>query len=123
MGNVCFSCLTEPQQRDADYCSHTVECGKNPGADVNRDTTENLKDLTNAASRGDGVTLCDLIQKGAIVNITDSHGQTAIFYASFGGFYKCVNLLIKAGTGVNVVNYQGVTPIMAAGDPGNVKCV
>ena len=90
---------------------------------MNTGRTENLKAVTDAATRGDHVTLRDLIQKGANVNNIHSHGQTAIFYASFGGFYKCVNLLIKAGAGVNVVNYQGVTPMMAAGDPGNVKCV
>ena len=32
------------------------------------------------------MTLRDLIQKGAIVNNTDRHGQTAIFYASLVDF-------------------------------------
>ena len=85
MGNMCFSCLTMAEERGSDYCSHKWDRGNNRG-DVNTGRTENLKAVTDAATRGDDVTLRDLIQKGAIVNNTDRHGQTAIFYVSLVDF-------------------------------------
>ena len=139
MGNLCFSCLTALEERNADNYSHTGasnlgsnvnKVGTETGfdycshtSDVKKDGTMDLKDLTGSAAKGDDVKLRYFIHKGANLNSTDRHGQTALFYASFGGFYKCVDSLIKAGTDVNIVNNQDVTPMMAAGDPGNVKCV
>ena len=63
-----------------------------------------------------------LIEAGAVVNATDSHGYSALIKAAENGNSKGTDILIKAGAIVNILNADNFTALMRAVSNGNTEC-
>lgn len=77
-----------------------------------------------AARMGAKSCMHELIESGAGVNLRDSNGQTAMFYAVCSGNTGAVDELIRYGASVNARDKKGLTPLMLAvrlGDYGMVQ--
>ena len=70
--------------------------------------------LRRAAGKGDCVCVQLLLESGADVNSTGTHGTTALHFASLNGHYACIQLLLQSGADVNDICDNGVTPLICA---------
>ena len=98
------------------------------GADVNRATTDKLghRPLTVAADYGNAAAIDYLVSAGAVVDLTDAKGFTALHCASrYSMGVKAVQCLIRAGANVNLAtaNDWGDSPITIAAGNGNAAVV
>jgi len=57
------------------------------------------------------------------VNITDSHGRTSLWLASFYGQIRVMKVLLAAGANFNIRDYLGQTPLWIASYWGRVDAV
>ena len=72
----------------------------------------NLEDKNNlgitklyyAVQAGDLGLVKSLIQSAASINFRDKNGQTPLYYAIERGFIKCMEVLVKHGTGLYIIN-------------------
>jgi ankyrin repeat protein len=55
-----------------------------------------------------------LLAKGADVNATDNHGNTALMLAASGGAFQVIQTLIGGGANVNAKNKDGWTALRFA---------
>ena len=95
------------------------------GADVNDGTNSNgFTPLMMASQYGYIDSLLVFIKSGALLNIQDQYGCSALEYACQGGRVQCVRLLIKAGASVNMVNNTyGSTCLIVAAENGHTDIV
>ncbi len=80
--------------------------------------------LADAAQAGDIVTVEALLQAGGDVDVPNSHGTTALHWASYRDDVAMVARLIAAGADVNRANRYGATPLSlacVAANPAIVK--
>lgn len=87
------------------------------GADVNQytgDGTTYKKTLIEAAKFGNRELVEYLLQNNANVNVKDSDGSTALFWAAVRGDQDLVKLLIDKGADVNEKDNQGSTALHVA---------
>ena len=70
--------------------------------------------LRRAAGKGDLVCVQLLLESGADVNSTGTHGTTALHFASLNGHDACIQLLLKSGADVNAICENDVTPLICA---------
>jgi hypothetical protein len=64
-----------------------------------------------------------LIENGALPNIVDFRGETALFAAVRRNFDSVAEMLILHGADVNVSNHEGQTPLHVAARKGSIDCV
>jgi CDK inhibitor PHO81 len=64
-----------------------------------------------------------LIAGGAEVNVVDTYGRTALWYAARDGHIECVTVLLDVKADVNKADIGGYTPLHQASFRGHVKCV
>merc|ERR1712063_190097 len=80
-----------------------------------------------AASCGKIECISLLLDFWAIIDATDSRGQTALFKAAEGGYFEAVQLLALRGANVNVVvedrDAENILPIISAARFGHHQCV
>ncbi|XP_041350533.1 ankyrin repeat domain-containing protein 17-like [Gigantopelta aegis] len=96
-----------------------------PGYDVNIGV-ENVTPLMLASKLGLITVAESLVILGADVNLEDSDGQSALFYACSHGNSQLVEVLLEAGCDVNKIKVNGDQPLheaIASGDLDTVKCL
>ncbi|VDB92115.1 unnamed protein product [Peniophora sp. CBMAI 1063] len=71
-------------------------------------------DFHMAALNGHYDVVCDVLERGIDVNLTDPSGHTALHSASMGGHLTIVELLLDYGAVVNAVALNSLTPIACA---------
>jgi len=92
-------------------------------------SSQQVRELMNAAASGDIKKVVELLDKGLNVNITFAHdesefsGMTALMVASLRGYAELVETLIKRGADVNLKRYVGDTALMFAARTDSVKTV
>jgi ankyrin repeat protein len=64
-----------------------------------------------------------LLDKGALPNLEDNGGRTALMYAVRVGIVKTVNVLIRRGANINQKDKRGGTALMYATLDGNTEAV
>ncbi|VDI42102.1 Hypothetical predicted protein [Mytilus galloprovincialis] len=70
--------------------------------------------LINACENGDLSIVNSLIERGADINITDMHGNTALLLSCYFGEIDIVNLLIDKGCDISKRSSNGMTPLQNA---------
>lgn len=94
-----------------------------------RNRSQQVRELMNAAARGDNRKVVQLLDNGLNVNVSfppdesEFSGMTALMVASLHGYGELVEELIKRGADVNLKRYVGDTALMFAARNGNVKTV
>ena len=79
--------------------------------------------LVQAAARGDGAAVRQLLRQKVDVNAVDRDGATALHYAIWADDLGLADELSRAGAKVTAANAFGVTPIYLAVDNGNAAIV
>ena len=80
--------------------------------------------LADAAQAGDIAAVEALLQAGGDVDVPDSHGTTALHWATYRDDAEMATRLIAAGADVDLTNRYGATPLSLAcvnGNPGIVE--
>jgi uncharacterized protein len=72
-----------------------------------------------AIKRGDVLSVCDQLARGADVDARDQHGQTALMLAAHAGHREIVELLIAHRANLNVTAKYGLSALMLALVAGN----
>jgi len=80
-------------------------------------------ELFNAVRDGDIAKMRGLIEKGADVNLTNQHGQTALMFAGGFGQTNAVALLLAKGAALNAVDRKGKTALAFAVQKGQQAVV
>ena len=84
-------------------------------------------ELLVAAQDGDIERIDRSMDLGADVNARDSHGQTALMYASTRGYTRCVERLVHTwAADVNAESVEGadiVSALMYAAEKGHHQCM
>ena len=94
-----------------------------------RNRAQQVRELMNAAARGDIRKVVQLLDHGLNVNVafprdeSEFSGMTALMVASMHSYPELVEVLIKRGADVNLKRYVGDTALMLAARSGNVKTV
>ena len=94
-----------------------------------RNRSRQVRELMNAAARGDIKKVVQLLDNGLNVNVSfprdesEFSGMTALMVSSRHGYPELVEELIKRGADVNLKRYVGDTALMFAAGTGNVKTV
>lgn len=92
------------------------------GADPNQVDEAKSPVLTIAASRGYGLMVDLLLEKGATVDQYNRVGQTALARAAYFGHYEIARKLISAGASVNDAGEQyNLTPLISAANGGQAE--
>jgi ankyrin repeat protein len=86
-------------------------------------TPEQGSQLLAAIISGDLTGAQALLNAGANVNASDSHGNTALIWASMDGYEEIVRMLLKAGANVNASNSYGNTALPWASISGKKEIV
>lgn len=81
------------------------------GANIN--TAKNVGSALNAAVRANQVGMAELlINSGAELEFTDTHGLTPLILAASGNHHEIVELLVKAGASIRPTTEHGSTALM-----------
>jgi ankyrin repeat protein len=64
-----------------------------------------------------------LIEKGAVIEMTDNNGNTALFYAIESGFTGIVKILLEKGADFEHANLDGIKPIILAAKKGGTDII
>jgi ankyrin repeat protein len=84
----------------------------------------NQKPIHQAATRGDAVTLVEIIRLNPnAVSSVDAKGNTALHLAASHDHVDAARVLLRAGSQANAENTLGMTPLMLAAKRGNSKIV
>ena len=67
-----------------------------------------------AINRGDVQDICDLLDRGADVDASDRHAQTALMLAAHQGHREIVEALIARGANLNKTAKYGLSALMLA---------
>ena len=93
---------------NADLVKSLIESGANP----NHRSKNGFPCLIQAAEAGHLDAIEKLLDGGAEINATDNiQGMTALHAASFAGYDKIVQLLIKRGADITRKNNKDLTPL------------
>jgi ankyrin repeat protein len=84
---------------------------------------KNKEELIRAAALGKHRRVISSLKTGANVNAHDTHGRTALHWASQEGHTTTVKLLIKHGARVDLLDGRGFSPLMLAIGEGHQKIV
>lgn len=77
-----------------------------------------------AAFNGHTPVVAYLLEHGATVDAKDTHGRTALLYASSGNYPETVGLLLREGADANVQGTaEGFTALMMAAAEGHISVV
>ncbi|KAK2146279.1 hypothetical protein LSH36_619g01076 [Paralvinella palmiformis] len=79
--------------------------------------------LTISASNGDLQCVSRLLEAGALVDIPDSEGNSALHKAALFGHLSCIKALLLHGAEPNVCNIIGATPLQFALAQMHTECV
>ena len=85
--------------------------------------------LMDAASKGDGRKVAQLLKNGMDINKPNGTGGTALVYAAQGGHAKVVDYLLAKGANPNAIegeaklNKAGMTALMYAAGAGHLEIV
>eukprot|EP01114_Cavostelium_apophysatum_P019125 TRINITY_DN6070_c0_g1_i2.p1 TRINITY_DN6070_c0_g1~~TRINITY_DN6070_c0_g1_i2.p1 ORF type:complete len:1115 (+),score=353.00 TRINITY_DN6070_c0_g1_i2:112-3456(+) len=79
--------------------------------------------LESSSYFGDFTQLQNQLAQGVNVNKPDPEGLTALFWASWRGHVKCVELLLEKGADVNAADFLKETPLHAACRQGHLEVV
>lgn len=76
-----------------------------------------------AAYHGDSTTVAHLIAEGVDVNIWDTHGRSALTFASGNGHFAIVKILAEAGAWIEPYDEGSIymTPLMCAAKHGYIE--
>lgn len=90
------------------------------GADVNLQEPTQKWTALHLASRDGNYEIADLlIRHGAIVDVRDCYGNTALGRAVFKGDTNLIRLLVDNGADINMPNREGISPMKLAETIGN----
>eukprot|EP00042_Codosiga_hollandica_P016247 m.40763 g.40763 ORF g.40763 m.40763 type:complete len:375 (+) comp46036_c1_seq1:269-1393(+) len=104
-----------------DECKRLVE---KKGADVNRrDPILATPPVTHAAAWGHLNVVQYFLERGALLNILDPSGQTALHHAAMNGRVPVVTSLLRAGIPIDVKDRNGDTPLHLAVKSTRVEVV
>jgi ankyrin repeat protein len=79
--------------------------------------------LSDAAKRGLGDDMLDLIDAGVCVDFRDENGDTALICAAISGRADCARLLVDAAADTEIRGKDGRTALVQAAFHGNADCV
>lgn len=80
--------------------------------------------IAEAASRGDSITVADLIRRHSDINAPQGDGMTALHWSALNGDIKTLNVLLAAKASIEpVTRLGGYTPLHLASSRGNAAVV
>ena len=81
---------------------------------VSRRVERKEHSLIDAAEKGEGYKIKELVKSGADINIQDKYGLTPLMKVCNNSYLKIVDYLIKAGADVNIQDNRGHTALAHA---------
>ena len=112
-------------EKDLDSCE-VLSCLVENGADVNKGTDDiNCTPLMIASRNGNVKNVALLIRHGAVIELQDKFGRTALYCAAENDRESCevLSCLLENGADVNKGANDNCTPLMIASRNGNVNNV
>ena len=92
-------------------------------ADLDRKGENGDTALMKATRQKELTVVKELIDRGAVLNLTNDDGNNALWYACFANDYILVDLLINSGININNQNDNGATVLMYAASAGKEEMV
>eukprot|EP00927_Polykrikos_kofoidii_P046255 TRINITY_DN4046_c0_g1_i3.p1 TRINITY_DN4046_c0_g1~~TRINITY_DN4046_c0_g1_i3.p1 ORF type:complete len:380 (-),score=51.98 TRINITY_DN4046_c0_g1_i3:1200-2243(-) len=100
----------------SDHSPDAIYRGEKTEDTFGRTALHNVVATSSCVEKGTNSSLSSLLQKGAKVNVCDSHGETPLHYAARQGSTRDCELLLAYGAQINAPNVREKTPLVIAAE-------